>query len=61
MIRGVRPFLVTYKGERRTVELPGYYPEGEGEGVHIGVDLQAVPYQPIMRIRGRCCSPEPKA
>lgn len=42
LIRGVRPFLVTYKGESRIVELPGYYPIGEGEGVHSGADLQAV-------------------
>lgn len=42
MLRGLRPFVVTYKGESRTVELPGYYPEGTGEAVHIGTDMKAV-------------------
>ena len=34
-------FFVTYAGESRKATLPGYYPEEEGEGLHIGVDLQA--------------------
>ena len=42
MIRGVRPFLVTYKGQSRSVELPGYYPEGTGEAIHVGDDMKAV-------------------
>lgn len=42
MLRGVRPFVVTYKGESCTVELPGYYPEGTGEGIHVGADMNAV-------------------
>lgn len=37
--RDVRPFTVTYKGVSRVVNLPGYYPEGEGESVHVGDDL----------------------
>jgi HTH-type transcriptional regulator/antitoxin MqsA len=40
--RGTRPFEVAYKGERVVVELPGYYPEGEGEGVHVGDDMLVV-------------------
>lgn len=39
LTRGVRPFLVTYKGRTLTVDLPGYYPAGEGEGVHVGPDM----------------------
>ncbi|MDR3463610.1 MAG: type II toxin-antitoxin system MqsA family antitoxin [Beijerinckiaceae bacterium] len=39
LTRGVRPFIVTYKGEDITVDLPGYYPEGTGDGVHIGQDM----------------------
>ncbi len=42
LLRGSRPFLVTYKGEGRSVELPGYYPEGPGEAVHVGDDLKGV-------------------
>lgn len=42
MVRGVRPFVVNYKGESRTVDLPGYYPSGPGEGVHVGADMNAV-------------------
>lgn len=37
--RGVRPFIVTYKGKSVTVELPGYYPEGGDEGIHVGDDM----------------------
>jgi HTH-type transcriptional regulator / antitoxin MqsA len=42
LTRGVRPFAVTYKDESVTVDLPGYYPSGEGEGVHVGQDMQTV-------------------
>ncbi len=37
--RGLRPFIVTYKGKSVTVELPGYYPENGDNGVHIGDDM----------------------
>jgi HTH-type transcriptional regulator/antitoxin MqsA len=36
---GVRPFTVTYKGHSITVDQPGYYPDGEGEGVVVGPDM----------------------
>ncbi|RVC56396.1 type II toxin-antitoxin system MqsA family antitoxin [Mesorhizobium sp. M00.F.Ca.ET.038.03.1.1] len=42
LTRGVRPFTVEYKGESVTVELPGYYPAGEGDGVHVGKDMSVV-------------------
>ena len=41
LTRGVRPFTVAYKGQSVTVDLPGYYPEAEGDGVHIGDDMAA--------------------
>jgi HTH-type transcriptional regulator/antitoxin MqsA len=41
LTRGVRPFTVTYKGQSVTVELPGWYPEGEGDGVLVGEDMAA--------------------
>ncbi|SDH47370.1 type II toxin-antitoxin system MqsA family antitoxin [Roseospirillum parvum] len=37
--RDVRPFTVRYGGREMTVDLPGYYPEGEGESVHVGDDM----------------------
>lgn len=37
--RGIRPFVVTYKDCSITVELPGYYPASDGEGVHVGEDM----------------------
>ncbi|WP_267427144.1 type II toxin-antitoxin system MqsA family antitoxin [Methylobacterium sp. GC_Met_2] len=37
--RDVRPFTVAYGGRTRIVDLPGYYPEGEGEGIHVGQDM----------------------
>jgi HTH-type transcriptional regulator / antitoxin MqsA len=39
LTRGVRPFTVTYKGQAKTVDLPGYYPRGEGDGVLVGNDM----------------------
>lgn len=39
--RGVRPFTVTYKGQSITVDLLGWYPEGEGDGVLVGDDMAA--------------------
>ena len=42
LTRGVRPFTVAYKGESVVVDLPGYYPAGDGEGVHIGKDMAVV-------------------
>src|SRR6266576_5910629 len=42
LTRGERPFKVTYKGQNLTVPLPGYYPKGKGDGVHVGNDMSAV-------------------
>jgi HTH-type transcriptional regulator/antitoxin MqsA len=42
LTRCVRSFTVAYKGESVVVDLPGYYPAGEGEGVHIGKDMAVV-------------------
>lgn len=39
--RAVRPYVVRYKGLEATVDLPGYYPKGPGESVHVGDDMQA--------------------
>jgi HTH-type transcriptional regulator / antitoxin MqsA len=42
LTRGVRPFEVAYKVARVMVDLPGYYPAGDGEGVHVGDDMRVV-------------------
>jgi HTH-type transcriptional regulator/antitoxin MqsA len=42
LTRGVRPFKATYKGQSVTVDLPGYYPKGNGDGVHVGNDMSVV-------------------
>lgn len=42
LTRGLRPFTVAYKGRNITVDLPGYYPKGAGDGVHVGSDLSVV-------------------
>ena len=41
LTRGVRPFVVAYKGESIRVDLPGFYPP-EGDGVHVGSDMSVV-------------------
>jgi HTH-type transcriptional regulator / antitoxin MqsA len=40
--RDIRPFVVSYKGESIVVYLPGYYPAGDGDGVHVGKDMNVV-------------------
>lgn len=42
LMRGVRPFVVAYRDESVVVDLPGYYPEGDGDGVHVGKDMAVV-------------------
>jgi len=42
LTRGVRPFEVTYQAQNITVNLPGYYPETDGESVHVGNDMSVV-------------------
>jgi HTH-type transcriptional regulator/antitoxin MqsA len=39
--RGVGPFTVLDKGQSITVDLPGWYPEGDGDGVLVGDDMAA--------------------
>jgi len=41
LYRDVRPFVVTYKGRTKTVELPGYYSADGDDGVHVGDDMEA--------------------
>jgi HTH-type transcriptional regulator / antitoxin MqsA len=42
LTRGTRPFTVAYKGQSVVVELPGYYPSGDGEGITVGDDMEVV-------------------
>lgn len=39
--RDVRPFTVRYGGQSKTVKLPGWYPKGSGESLHVGRDMAA--------------------
>ncbi|UCI31254.1 type II toxin-antitoxin system MqsA family antitoxin [Mesorhizobium sp. B4-1-4] len=48
LMRGVRPFTLTYKGESMIVDLPGYYPASGGEGVHVGDDM--IPVDAALRV-----------
>lgn len=41
LYRDVRPFVVTYKGRTKTVDLPGYYSADGDDGVHVGDDMEA--------------------
>ncbi len=38
--RGVRPFTVTYRGRSKSVRQPGWYPEGGGDALFEGRDLE---------------------
>jgi HTH-type transcriptional regulator/antitoxin MqsA len=42
LTRGVRSFGVVSKSERIAVDLPGYYPVGAGDGVHVCDDRQTI-------------------
>lgn len=39
--RGVRPMLIQYGSLSRDVDVPGWYPDDDGDAIHCGVDLQA--------------------
>lgn len=39
--RDTRPFVVRYKTHEMVVDLPGYYPDGDCESVHVGADMAA--------------------
>ena len=41
LYRDARPFTVRYKAHEIVVDLPGYYPDGDGESVHVGDDMAA--------------------
>jgi HTH-type transcriptional regulator/antitoxin MqsA len=41
LVRGVRPFTVTYKGQAITVDQPGYYnPRNDEDAVFVGRDME---------------------
>ena len=37
--RDVRPMTITYAIYSRTIDVPGWYPEGAGDAIHTGKDL----------------------
>jgi HTH-type transcriptional regulator/antitoxin MqsA len=39
--RDIRHFRVRYQGREVVVDLPGYYPGGDGESIHVGEDMAA--------------------
>ncbi|MBT9587004.1 type II toxin-antitoxin system MqsA family antitoxin [bacterium] len=40
MVRAIKPMTLSYKGESVTFNMPGWYCEESGEGVHTGIDLK---------------------
>jgi len=40
MKRGVRPMTLAYKDLKLTFDMPGWYPDGAGDGLHSGRDLK---------------------
>jgi HTH-type transcriptional regulator/antitoxin MqsA len=39
LTRGVRRVTLIYRYLSRTIDMPGWYPEGDGDGLHTGEDL----------------------
>lgn len=48
--RGIRPQTISFGGKSVVVDLPGYYPVGDDEGIHTLEDL-AVSDAALLRIR----------
>ncbi len=42
LTRDVRPFEVTIGDRSETVQLPGWYPAGDGDSIHSGADSRDV-------------------
>lgn len=40
--RETRPLTVSYAAYSRTLMVPGWYPDGDGDGIHNGADLAGV-------------------
>ena len=38
--RDIRPFEFTFKGTKITVDMPGWYPAGDGDAIFTHEDLQ---------------------
>ena len=38
--RGVRTETLTWRGRSTEVQVPGWYPEAGGDGIHSGADLE---------------------
>ncbi|TXM64013.1 type II toxin-antitoxin system MqsA family antitoxin [Methylobacterium sp. WL120] len=41
MVRSVRPLTITYKGRKRTFDMPGWYCDASGESIHDRADMRA--------------------
>lgn len=50
--RGIRPVTLTYKTESIMVDLPGWYPEGDGDGIVSGNDFKASD-RALLRMKAR--------
>jgi HTH-type transcriptional regulator / antitoxin MqsA len=60
MFRGVRPLTLTYKGERLTFDMPGWYCDQSEESIHTGQDLK-VSDRILNRLKARSeCLLEPE-
>lgn len=40
--RDVRPMTITYAAFSRTLDVPGWYPAGDGDAIHVGSDLDGI-------------------
>ncbi|WP_222400141.1 hypothetical protein [Rhizobium leguminosarum] len=58
--RSVRPFVVTYQGKSKTVDLAGYYPDDSDEGIHVGDDM-AVTDAALQSLKDQYASEENQA
>jgi HTH-type transcriptional regulator / antitoxin MqsA len=40
MLRDTRPMTLSYKGQSKTVQMPGWYCDASGESIHTGEDMK---------------------
>jgi HTH-type transcriptional regulator/antitoxin MqsA len=53
MYRGVRPMILTYKGESLTFDMPGWYCDKSEESIHTGEDMK-ISDRKLNLLKARC-------
>ena len=58
--RGIRPATVEYRGRKKVVDLPGWYPDGKGDGIVSASDMRTLD-QAFDDLKVESTQPEPQS